>query len=182
MGISPLKRAVFLDRDGVLNKAIVRDGKPYPPPDESELEVVNGASETLGRLTHVGFDLVVVSNQPDVARGTQTREEVERLDAVIRQRLPMLNAFYICYHDDADNCPCRKPKPGMLLDAAADRGVDLRHSYMIGDRWRDIGAGQAAGVQSIFIDYGYRERQPVPPFRRVASLREAVSWILAQSR
>ena len=173
------RRAVFLDRDGVINQTIVRDGKPYPPQKESDCTLTAGAYRALERLHQSGFELIVVTNQPDVARGTQSREAVEAISERLHRELPMIDAFYTCFHDDRDACRCRKPKPGLVLDAARDRAIDLHRSYMVGDRWRDIAAGQGAGVKTVFIDYGYDERQPDSPDARVGSLPEAVDWILA---
>lgn len=171
-------RAVFLDRDGVINRAVVRNGKPFPPANLAELEILPGVPEALIRLKAAGFRLIVVTNQPDVARGTQTREAVEALHSVLQAQLP-LDEIRACYHDSGDGCTCRKPQPGMLLAAAQDDGLDLAASFMVGDRWRDIEAGQHAGCTSLFIDYQYAEPQPPEPWVRVASLAEAADWILA---
>ena len=172
------RRAVFLDRDGVVNAAIVREGKPYPPRTPQELEVLPGVRDALLELANAGFVLVVVTNQPDVARGTQRREIVEAMHAKLEASLP-LDAVYCCFHDDADACHCRKPAPGLLLDAAGDLDLDLARSFIIGDRWRDTEAGAAAGCRTIFIDYGYAERQPRLVDRRVTSVSEATRWILS---
>jgi D-glycero-D-manno-heptose 1,7-bisphosphate phosphatase len=175
-------RAVFLDRDGVLNRAIVRDGKPYPPASLAELEIVEGAADGLARLKGLGFLLLVVTNQPDVARGTQSLDAIQAMHDCMRQTLP-LDDFLICPHDDADRCQCRKPAPGLIIEAHQRYGVDLSRSFMVGDRWRDIDAGQAAGCRTVFIDQGYRERGPsVPPDARVGSLLEAVDWIVRNSQ
>jgi D-glycero-D-manno-heptose 1,7-bisphosphate phosphatase len=180
MGIGPLKRAVFLDRDGVLNEAVMRDGKPYPPQSAGEVRIVAGAAEALGRLKALGLPLIVVTNQPDVARGTQTAEAIDQIGARLLQELP-LDAILVCAHDDADRCECRKPKPGLILEGAARFGADPRASFLVGDRWRDIEAGQAAGCRTVWIDRGYRERGPSSPAdRRVASLDEAAEWIVRQ--
>jgi D-glycero-D-manno-heptose 1,7-bisphosphate phosphatase len=144
------------------------------------LEILPGVETGLRLLKAAGFDLIVVTNQPDVARGTQSRAQVEALHAALQAQLP-IDGFRVCYHDDADHCGCRKPKPGLLLDAARERGIDLTASYLIGDRWRDVAAGQAVGCTCLFIDYGYAEPQPAQPFVRSASSAEAVEWILAQN-
>ncbi len=175
------RKAVFLDRDGVVNKTVVRGGKPYPPSSPAEVEIVDGAPEALSRLREAGFLLIVVTNQPDVARGTQSRELVEAMNARLMEELP-LDEFRVCYHDDADRCGCRKPEPGLLLDAAREHAIDLAASYMVGDRWRDIEAGSRAGTRTVFIDYGYRETSPEHYDRNVASLVEAVEWILSQEK
>jgi D-glycero-D-manno-heptose 1,7-bisphosphate phosphatase len=175
-----VRRAVFLDRDGVINRAVIREGKPYPPASSVELEILPGVEAGLRQLKAAGFDLIVVTNQPDVARGAQTREQVEALHAALQAQLP-IDEFRVCYHDDPDHCVCRKPRPGLLVDAAREHGIDLTASYLIGDRWRDVAAGQAAGCTCLFIDYGYAESQPVQPFVRAMSVGEAIEQILAQN-
>ena len=171
------RSAVFLDRDGVLNRAIVREGKPYPPASLAELEILPGAVEACAALREAGFLLIAVTNQPDVARGTQRREIVEAIHQVLRTHLP-LDDIRVCYHDDVDHCPCRKPKPGLLLEAARDWDIDLSASFMVGDRWKDIEAGRRAGCKTVFVDYDYVEREPDNPDHRANSLIEAVDWIL----
>lgn len=172
------RRAVFLDRDGVINRAVVREGKPYPPAGLDELEILPGVGEALAKLKAAGFVLIVVSNQPDVARGTTPRATVEAINAILGKALP-IDEFVMCYHDSSDGCRCRKPKPGMLLDAASRWTLDLRASFMVGDRWRDVEAGQHAGCKTVFIDYGYDEKQPERVDYRVASLSEALPFICA---
>jgi D-glycero-D-manno-heptose 1,7-bisphosphate phosphatase len=175
------RRAVFLDRDGVINRAIVRDGKPCPPSGLAELEILPGVPDALEHLRQAGYLLIVVTNQPDVARGTTPRTVVEDINETLQSRLP-LDEFRTCYHDGADNCDCRKPRPGSLLAAARAHGIDLGASYMIGDRWRDTEAGQRAGCRTIFIDYGYCESQPEYFDFRAESLAEAARIILEQEQ
>ena len=172
-----MKRAVFLDRDGVLNAAVVKDGKPYPPASAAVMEILPGVPEALARLRAAGYLLVVVTNQPDVARGKQTRAEIEAIHDKLRAAMP-LDAIYTCMHDDADHCSCRKPKPGMLVTAATDLGIDLTRSFMVGDRWRDMEAGKRAGCRTFFVDRSYLERRPVAYDFRVGSLIEASRMIL----
>ena len=183
MGIGALSggvRGVFLDRDGVLNEAVVRNGKPYPPRSAAEVEIVPGAEAALERLKERGLPLVVVTNQPDVARGSQTPEAVTAIHQRIRRELPVDDVL-ACLHDDDDGCECRKPKPGLILEGAQRHGIDPRRSFMIGDRWRDMDAGKRAGCRTVWIDRGYHERGPsLAPDARVGSLDEAVSWILRQ--
>jgi len=171
-------RAVFLDRDGVINRAFVRDGKPVPPPTLQELEVLPGVPEALRELKQHGYELLVVTNQPDVGRGKQSRQALDAMHKLLSDRLP-IDDILVCTHSDADKCDCRKPLPGMLLEAARKHNVDLAASFMVGDRWRDIEAGYNAGCKTILIDYGYSERPPdrVPDLR-VGSLREAADWII----
>jgi len=180
MGIGAVGRAVFLDRDGVINESVMRHGKPYPPHSADEVRVVADAASALSRLKSLGLRLIVVTNQPDVARGTLTAEAVEGIHRRLGSELP-IDEFLACFHDDQDRCSCRKPKPGMILEGAARWGVDPARSFMVGDRWRDIEAGQAAGCRTIWIDRGYREHAPKrAPDARVGSLSEAVEWIVKQ--
>jgi D-glycero-D-manno-heptose 1,7-bisphosphate phosphatase len=177
-----MKRAAFLDRDGVLNRAFVRDGKPYPPLSLDQVEIPEGVRSALDRLKAHGFALIVVTNQPDVGRGTQTQEVVEQIHAHLRSILP-LDDVLVCYHTDQHGCSCRKPKPGLLLAAAEKLNIDLSRSFMIGDRWRDVEAGQNAGCRTILLESSYDERRPVKaPDWSVTSLREAADWIIEQSQ
>jgi D-glycero-D-manno-heptose 1,7-bisphosphate phosphatase len=172
-----MNKAVFLDRDGVINKAKILHGVPSPPSKLQELIILEGVPEAIKLLRGSGYIVVVVTNQPDVARGKVERDKVESINLEISKRTGVRN-FYTCFHDDADNCFCRKPKPGLLIEAARDYGLDLKSSFMIGDRWRDVSAGQAVGCTCFFIDYGYSEKSPTMPFKRVFSLLEAVHLIL----
>jgi D-glycero-D-manno-heptose 1,7-bisphosphate phosphatase len=169
-------RAVFLDRDGVINQAVISEGRPFPPRPVGSFKLIGGVPQALARLRQAGFLLVVVTNQPDVARGTAVREDIEAMHRTLLSELA-LDEIVACYHD-GDVCDCRKPKPGALLAAAKRHAIDLRQSFIVGDRWRDIEAGQRAGCRCLFIDYGYRERQPDPPFLRVTSLRDAAQLII----
>jgi len=181
MGIDRgVRRAVFLDRDGVINRPIVRDGRPFPPATEAALEILPGVPEALARLRAAGFRLVVVTNQPDVARGTQRREVIDGMHARLGAALP-IDEFRVCDHDDGDGCECRKPKPGLLEAAARDAGISLADSFMVGDRWRDVDAGRRAGCATIFIDWGYDERRPDHSDAVVRDLTEAADWILART-
>ena len=178
----PGQRAVFLDRDGVINQAIVRDGKPYPPSGIDELEIVEGAAEALRDLKQAGFLLIVVTNQPDIARGTRSLATVDAIHQALRETLP-LDDFFVCPHDDSDQCDCRKPLPGLLLRAAEKYDIDMSRSFMIGDRWRDVDAGASAGCAMVWIDYGYRDKSPAAEASaKVDSIRAAVDWILRQPR
>lgn len=143
----------------------------------NDLEIVPGARGALERLRAAGFSLVVVTNQPDVARGLQRREVVDAMHAHLASILP-INDFRLCLHDDADGCMCRKPNPGMLEAAADELSLNLSASFMVGDRWRDVEAGRRAGCTTVFIDAGYREQQPEAPDAIVKSLVEAADWIL----
>lgn len=171
-----MHQAVFFDRDGVINVPVVRDGRPYPPRDVAELRWMPGVHETLRTLHERGFLLFVVTNQPDVARGTTARSDVEAIHQRILDELP-IERIYVCYHDDADACDCRKPKPGMILQASRDYPVDRSTSWLVGDRWRDIAAGRAAGCRTILVQHGYSERAATDFDARVDQLSEILEWI-----
>jgi D-glycero-D-manno-heptose 1,7-bisphosphate phosphatase len=173
---SPSRPAVFLDRDGVLNEVQVRDGTPHPPSTVEDFRLLPGVVEACERLRELGYALVVVTNQPDIARGTQTRAEVDRMHDLLRAEVK-LDDVVVCPHDDADDCGCRKPRPGMILEAAQRLGLDLTASVGIGDRWRDVEAARRAGVRSVFVDRHYSERRPEQPDATVASLPDAVTVI-----
>jgi len=176
----PLRPAVFLDRDGVLNRALVRDGVPHPPHDLSEFELLPGVPEALARLAAAGFALVVVTNQPDVARGSLAPALLDAMHTELRRHVN-LDDIRSCRHDDAHDCACRKPKPGMLVAAAHDYEIDLTQSFMVGDRWRDIEAGRRAGCKTVLVDHGWAERPADRPDAVVRHLRSAAWWILSVS-
>jgi D-glycero-D-manno-heptose 1,7-bisphosphate phosphatase len=172
------RQAVFLDRDGVLNVATVRDGRPYPPASLAELKLCPGVEGACARLKEAGFLLIMTTNQPDIARGTATFAEINEINRVIQARLD-LDDIRVCPHDDADRCDCRKPKPGLILAAARDLGIDLHSSFMVGDRWRDVAAGHAAGCRTVFIDHGYAERRPEDADLVTTSLAAATPGIIS---
>lgn len=172
-----MTRAVFLDRDGVLNRAFLRDGVSSPPQGPDEVEILPGAAEACHLLRQAGYLLIVVTNQPDVARGHQSREVVEAINRAILSTVDV-DDVRVCFHDDDDACRCRKPAPGLLLDAGRDWHVDLSASFMVGDRWRDIEAGRRAGCQTVLVGDGPDEGRPILPGHRTGSLRGAVGTIL----
>lgn len=181
----PLQPAIFFDRDGTLNRAIVRQGKPYPPASVDHFELFPDAKDSCARLKSAGFVLVVVTNQPDVARGTQSQTVVEAMHTRLRKLIPSLDRIEVCYapgrnilHPENHR---RKPAPGMLLDAAGHLGLDLTRSWMVGDRASDIEAGHAAGCRTLFLDWHYDEPPSArPPHFVTSSLAQAVRIILAQ--
>lgn len=175
-----MKRAVFLDRDGVINRAVVRDGKPYPPATLEEFELLPGVEQTIRSLRVAGYLVIVVTNQPDVATGVQSRDVVDAMHGKLRAA-GLCDDIKVCYHADADACGCRKPKPGMLFEAAREWRIELADSFVVGDRWRDVAAGKAAGCYTFFIDYKYRERRADNPDAVVASLEEAGRIILQKT-
>ncbi|MGQ0811844.1 MAG: D-glycero-alpha-D-manno-heptose-1,7-bisphosphate 7-phosphatase [Nitrospiraceae bacterium] len=175
-----MARAVFLDRDGVLNDVVLRNGKPHAPFTLAEFRLLPGVPDALRELNRAGFLLIVVTNQPDVARGSVSREVVESMHQRLRSELP-LDDIKTCYEIENPGSRCYKPKPGMLLEAAQERAIDLSKSYMVGDRWRDIGCGRAAGCFTILIDRGYNEMLRDIPDATCRDLREAASLILSHA-
>ena len=149
-----MRRAVFLDRDGVLNEVDLSDGAPRSPRSLTDLRITREARPAIDELRAAGFALVVVTNQPDVARGTTPRAQVDVVNDHLRFELA-LDAVYCCVHDIADDCDCRKPRPGMLHRAALELGLDLASSWLIGDRWVDVAAARAAGVRELLLERPY---------------------------
>jgi D-glycero-D-manno-heptose 1,7-bisphosphate phosphatase len=173
-------RAVFLDRDGVLNRAILRGEVSSPPASLEELHILPGVLDACRKLRAAGFRLIVVTNQPDVSRGSMCLEVVEAINEAMMTQLP-LDDIRVCYHDDHDRCECRKPAPGLLLRAAADWALDLSESFMVGDRWKDIEAGKRAGCRTVLIADGNAPVEGLSPDHSANSLIEAAVWILGQS-
>lgn len=172
------RTAVFLDRDGVLIHTNVVDGRPYAIKTGDDAVIIDGVKQACVSLHNAGFLLVMVSNQPDVARGLTPKAYVEQTNSVLQADLG-LDDVRVCFHDNKDHCHCRKPLPGLLTDAAKDFDIDLSRSVMVGDRWRDIVAGSRAGCRTVLIDYGYHEDLPVAPDHVAQSLVDAVPWILS---
>ncbi len=168
--------AVFLDRDGVINEALVRDGRPYAPTSLAELRILPEVPAACSRLRDLGFALFVVTNQPEVARGTLDWATLQMMHDRLRDELP-LDGIYLCPHDDSDGCQCRKPAPGLILRAAAENGVDLSGSFMVGDRWRDVEAGRRAGCRTVFVDRGYQENGGPSPDMVADDLAEVAGLI-----
>ena len=161
--------------------APVIEGRPGSIRAEEELELEPGAADACDALAAAGFPLIVVTNQPEIARGTQSAAAVERINQRLRELL-QLAEIVVCPHDDEDGCPCRKPKPGMLVDAAERHDLDLAASYMVGDRWRDVEAGRRAGCTTVFLNREYSETVPEHPDVTVRTIGEAAAWILAQEK
>jgi D-glycero-D-manno-heptose 1,7-bisphosphate phosphatase len=175
------RHAVFLDRDGVINRVVVRNGMPYPPADIHGFELYEDVPDGCARLKAANFLLVVITNQPDVGRGTQSREAVEAMNMKMKLALPSLDRIEVCYHGGeryGQPCDCRKPRSGLILRAAAELNVDAQRSYVIGDRWRDVDCARAAGCRAIFIQRGYKECLRKAPDFTVANFNEAVSAVL----
>ena len=180
---SEARRAVFLDRDGVINRALEHDARPYPPTSLAEFEILPEVPAACAKLKAAGFLLVITTNQPDVGRGTLKQEAVETIHAHMTAQLP-IDRVEVCYHagKGLSDCACRKPKPGMLLHAARELGIDLSQSWMVGDRWRDVDCGHAAGCKTIYIDRGYAEELKQKPDFSARHLGEAADIILSQTK
>jgi len=175
------RTALFLDRDGVINKAYVKDGKSYPPSTLEEFIFLDRVKEALLLSRSLGFLNILVTNQPDVGEGRQSLEVVNKMHEVGQKNLP-IDDIFVCTHVDLDYCVCRKPLPGMLIAAAEKWQIDLKRSFLVGDRWRDVGAAHAVGCEAFFVDYGYDEQRPSSPYHVVTSLYEAVGQIRDQIR
>lgn len=172
-----MNKAIFLDRDGVLNEAIIKNNLPYPPASVEETVIPGDAFPALTILKQWGFLLICVTNQPDVVRGKTTMAIVNAINQELKKALP-LDDILVCFHDDIDNCACRKPMPGLLISASQKYNIDLNKSFMIGDRWRDIEAGSNAGCQTILLQQGYDEKTPrKQPDYITHSLSLATNWI-----
>jgi D-glycero-D-manno-heptose 1,7-bisphosphate phosphatase len=172
-----LRRAVFLDRDGVLNEPVVVNGRPLPPDSVSDMVLTRGVERACQALRRAGFLLIMVTNQPDIARGTRDRGAVDTINDELRGRLG-LDDVLVCPHDDGDGCACRKPRPGLLLEAGARWHIGLGGSVMVGDRWRDIEAGRGAGCRTVLVARDYDERRATGADFVVEALEDAVPWIV----
>ena len=173
-----LRRAIFLDRDGVVNRAVVKNGKPLAPQSIKEFRLLPKVAQAVKDLRHAGYLVIIATNQPDVGAGKQSRASVEKIHARLEHSVPV-DGIKVCYHTDKDGCDCRKPKPGMLLEAASEFGIDLKNSFMVGDRWRDIEAGKAAGCGTLWIRSQYKERTVEKPDAVSDSLYAASRLILS---
>lgn len=177
------RAAVFLDRDGTINENEIRDGRSYAPTRLEDFRWLPGAPEAIARFKEAGFLVIVVTNQPDLTTGKTSREVIEAMNGRLRDELGV-DDIIVCPHTDDARCDCRKPKPGMLLAAAEKWGIDLSRSIMVGDRWRDVEAGKAAGcTATVFIDYGFEGEPPAEGADlTVEALVEAVAFAIAQTR
>jgi D-glycero-D-manno-heptose 1,7-bisphosphate phosphatase len=175
------RRAVFLDRDGVVNRSDVKKGKPYAPRRLSDFRLLPGVARAVADLKAAGFIIVVVTNQPDVGHGLISRETLDSMHEKLRAKVPV-DGIMVCRHRQDEGCSCRKPKPGLIRQAMRRWGINATGSYMVGDRWNDVVAGHAAGLYTIFVDRGYAEGPKIQPDLTVRSLRQAASIILTRGR
>ena len=177
-----VRKAVFLDRDGVLNQCEVRNGKPYAPRSLKDFALLPDTKSAIDKLKIANYILIVVTNQPDIGNGIIDSDEVDLMHNRLREDL-QLDDIRSCPHSQNAGCSCRKPKHGLLIEAREDYQLDLKSCWMIGDRWSDIAAGLAAKTRTIFIDRGYEEPFPkiFSPEVTVNNLMEAVDFILDNS-
>lgn len=172
-------RAVFADRDGVLCANVMRDGRPVAPTRLEDFRLLPGVEDSVRALKSAGYLVIVVTNQPDVGTGRTPRATVEAMHDIIRSMLDV-DDIKACFHTNADGCTCRKPKPGMILEAAAERAIDLPASFVVGDRWSDVAAGREAGCATIFVDYGHEADRPIKADVVVGSFAEAARVVLSR--
>ena len=172
-----MKRAVYLDRDGTLNVPILREGRAYAPVTESDFRIYPEARAALARLKDAGLLTIVVTNQPELATGELTWKVLERMHGVLRRALP-IDDIYVCPHHSSEACDCHKPRPKLLNQAAEKWGVALGSSFLVGDRWRDIGAGNNAGCTTVLIERSYSGA--CDPDFRAPDLRNAIEVIVEQ--
>lgn len=171
-----MNTAVFLDRDGVINKSIVREGKPFSPMVFNDFIIKEGVKDAVLKLKNSVHYVIVVTNQPEISRGNLQLIELEKMHNFLKENIE-LDHIYICPHDNFDNCKCRKPNPGMLIAAASTYNLNLKKSFMVGDRSSDIQAGVAAGTTNFFIRHGYNEPEPDLGCTKVDTLKAAVLLI-----
>lgn len=173
-----LAKAVFFDRDGVLNEALYRDGKAYAPLLLEEMIILPVVAKVVRELSTAGFLIFVFSNQPDVSRGTLDPKILDQMNQKLMKEVPGIREIFICPHDNHHQCECRKPKPGMIVEASKKWGIDLQKSFAVGDRKKDIEAGKTAGCKTVLIDAPYN--QEAEPDYRANGLQDACDWILKQ--
>jgi D-glycero-D-manno-heptose 1,7-bisphosphate phosphatase len=178
MGISTIERkAFFFDRDGVINKAKLIQNKPHPPSSIEELELTSGIERLINFLVLKNYLIIVITNQPDIARGTKKKSEDKKINDYLMSKLK-INKIYVCYHDNVDNCNCRKPKIGNIIAAKNFYNINMEKSFFIGDRRSDILAGNKSGCKSIFIDYNYDEEKPVNYFLHAMTINDVHKKLL----
>ena len=173
-------KAVFFDRDGVLNIPSVLNGKPYAPRKFIDFKIYDGVKESLEKIKSAGFFIVVITNQPDIGNGLVDIKEINVMHEFLKKELP-IDYIEICPHSQTSNCNCRKPKPGLIFSAVDKHKIDLSKSWLIGDRWSDIVAGVSSGLKTIFIDHKYTEKtQNFGPDYVVSTTQKACELVLSE--
>ena len=171
-----LRRAIILDRDGVINKVVIRNGRPFSPRRLKEFKLFPNIQKYLESFRKMGFLNIVFTNQPDISRGLLKRKELRKMHKIILETLP-IDEIKFCPHDDNDNCSCRKPKPGLILEAAKNWSIDLKKSYVVGDGWKDMAAGKKAGCKTFLIRKEYNKNLQNGFDFRVNNLKEVIKII-----
>ena len=175
-----MQAAVFLDRDGVLNRSLVRDGKSYAPRRMEDFKLLPYAVTSVEKLLKVGFLVIVVTNQPDINNGLVSIESVNAMHSILKEKTHVTDIF-LCPHSQNEGCHCRKPKPGMLMAAAKKYNIDLQKSFMVGDRSSDVDAGLEAGCRAIFLNRHYKEPSPLKQEKTFSSLNSVTNYIIHQT-
>ena len=170
------RKAIFLDRDGTLNKVYIENGLPISPSSLNKFKIIKGVKKSINRLKKLNFLCILITNQPDVFRGKISKKTVVKMNSYIKKKIK-LDDMFVCYHDNEHNCSCRKPKPGLLVKASKKWKIDLNKSFMIGDRWKDILAGKKVGCKTIFINNNYKNDKKVKADFTFKSLLKAVNKI-----
>jgi D-glycero-D-manno-heptose 1,7-bisphosphate phosphatase len=176
-----MNKSVFFDRDGIINKALVKNNKPYSPLTVKEFKFTDYIKLGCEALERAGFFLFIVTNQPEISRGNLQQNELNLINLLIYQTLPV-KEILVCPHSHEDLCSCRKPSAKMISDAANSYNIDLKNSWLIGDRWKDIDCGFKAGCKTIFVDYNYDEILKEKPNFIVSSVSSAINIILEESK
>tara|TARA_Y100001958_G_C21165319_1_gene498290 strand:+ start:131 stop:685 length:555 start_codon:yes stop_codon:yes gene_type:complete len=173
-------KAVFLDRDGVLVKSIIKNKKGYAPLNLQNFKIYKHSKRCVKKLSSIGFKIFVVTNQPDVGKKILPKKKLNQMHKILRKKTSIKN-IYTCIHTAKQFCMCRKPKPGMLIKAAKDHNIDLKKSYMVGDRAKDIACGKRAGCKTIFINRNYKEKKPKSQNASFKNLIEATNYIIERT-
>ncbi len=172
-----MNKAVFLDRDGVINKPIIIDGKCYAPRLLKDFKIFPKVKSDIKKLKNRGFKVFVITNQPDIGNKLLKKKTLNEMHSLLKTKVP-IDKIYFCPHTKNDRCKCRKPKPGMIIKASNNLKIRLKESYVIGDRKTDIDAGLKAGCKTIFVNNNYYEKRPTKQEKTVKSLHAAVKYIL----
>jgi D-glycero-D-manno-heptose 1,7-bisphosphate phosphatase len=163
-------KAIFFDRDGVLNKAIMKNNKPFSPKTLKQLEINPDANMIIKYAKKKKFLTFMITNQPDVARGENSKKNVDKINLFIKKKLN-IDDIFCCYCSD-NQCKRRKPNPGMLIEAKKKWNISFKKSFLIGDRKKDIDAAKKVKIKSIFIDYNYDEKKPTKPNFVIYTLKQ----------
>ena len=170
-----MAKAFFLDRDGILNKAIVRNGKPYAPITDEEFKINTKFLSTIKYLKSLNYILIIITNQPDVQKKILKRSQVNKFNLLLKNYFK-IDDIFVSFSNNNKNYR-RKPNPGMLLEAKNRWNINFRKSYFVGDRKSDIDAGTKVGVKTIFVDRNYKEKKPVNYNYKIKNLNKIKSLV-----